>query len=61
MADEVTEFNINYIWWASMNKIVSSVQNIIDKCMVSGETGWPPHSGGIVRNYGGKHVCPTAA
>ncbi|KAL8818140.1 MAG: hypothetical protein Q9223_003161 [Gallowayella weberi] len=35
-----------------MNNIIQDVDAIIDKCMVNGERGFPPHSGGIVRAYG---------
>lgn len=54
MADDVTQLNIHYTWWASMNQVIKTVDSIIDKCMVRGERGWPPHSGGIVRSFGGK-------
>ncbi|KAL8806936.1 MAG: hypothetical protein Q9200_004872 [Gallowayella weberi] len=54
MADDVTRYNVNHIWWVPMNNIIQDVDAIIDKCMVSGERGFPPHSGGIVRAYGDK-------
>lgn len=57
MADEVTPFNIDYTWWASMDKIIAPLDAIIRLCMVWGETGFPPQCGGIVRKYGGKQTC----
>ena len=63
MSDDVTSLNIDYTWWATMNEIIKSVDQVIDKCMVKGETGWPPHSGGIVRRFGGEssqsHQAPS--
>ncbi|KAL8800992.1 MAG: hypothetical protein Q9182_004784 [Xanthomendoza sp. 2 TL-2023] len=54
MADDVTRYNVDHVWWVPMNSIIQDVDAIIDKCMVNGERGWPPHSGGIVRAYGDK-------
>lgn len=54
MSNDVTSLNIGYTWWATMNQIIKSVDQLVDKCMVNGESGWPPHSGGIVRRFGGE-------
>lgn len=35
-----------------MSSVLNAADSIVDKCMVNGERGWPPHSGGIVRKYG---------
>lgn len=58
MSDEITPLNVGYTWWASMDQVLGSVESILQKCMIKGETGWPPHSGGIIRRYGGERSLP---
>lgn len=36
----------HYIWKMTMNGLREQVNKVIDVCMVDGESGWPPHSGG---------------
>ena len=35
-----------HVWYTTWDDITAGANRVIDECMVHGENGWPPHSGG---------------
>ena len=38
-----------HVWWASMDELRDHLDQIIDMCLVHGDSGWPPMQGGVSR------------
>ena len=36
-----------HVWFATMNELRGHLDDIVEKCMIHGEIGWPPHMGGV--------------
>lgn len=39
--------NPRHVWHLSMRELEAQIDEIVDHYMIHGETGWPPHVGGM--------------
>lgn len=46
--------NPRHVWHLSMRELEAQIDEIVSHCMIHGETGWPPHMGGMSTFDSGK-------
>ncbi|KAL8994019.1 MAG: hypothetical protein Q9169_005898 [Polycauliona sp. 2 TL-2023] len=39
---------MHHVWHLSAKQLIAQVDAVVHDCMTHGETGWPPHTGGMV-------------